>query len=236
MPAHALWGVLVLPFCGILGLAVARVALNYAHDVNAGAQIDGATLRAALAAVCRWRERPALPARLARVCVFLSMMAGLSVLLEPSLLAAARLAACFVLLTLALIDARCGFLPDALTLPLLWAGLLLAWSGHGTDLHDAVLAAAAGYVLLWSLDLGFRVCRGRAGLGGGDMKLVAALGAWLGWAALPGVLLAACIAGAVFALCRQGREAWHAALPFGPFLALAGAAGLAGGPVVQFFL
>ncbi|MEI2415253.1 A24 family peptidase [Orrella sp. JC864] len=130
-----------------------------------------------------------------------------------------------VLLLLAAIDLHTGLLPDCLTLPLLWAGLLLNASGHGlTGLHDAVLGAAGGYLFLWLVFHGFRLATGREGMGHGDFKLLAALGAWLGAAALPWLLLGASLAGIVVgvALVATGRASRGQALPFGPYLAAGG--------------
>jgi len=216
------------------GVLCAAVSLAYARGVAAGAPPDGATMRAALRAALGPGFIRRVPPFLGALSACLLFLACLPFMLRPSTLAALQAAACAVLLVLAIIDARCGLLPDALTLPLLWAGLLLAWAGHGIRLHDAVAAAAAGYVSLWAMNAGFRLWRGRPGLGGGDMKLAAALGAWLGWAPLPGVLLAASAAGILFAVAGGGRGAWRASLPFGPFLALAGGFWLVGDPVVQF--
>lgn len=229
-----------LPFAAMLGVWCAQLAAVYARRVDGGAPVDGTTLRQAarlaLRAGLRWvagrRPLPVSPV-LAGSCAVLLGLAFLPFALQPSLLSGARFAACAALLALALIDARCRLLPDALTLPLLWAGLLVAWAGRGVSLHDAVAAAATAYVLLRGLAAVFEACRGRAGMGGGDVKLVAALGAWLGWAPLPGVLLAACIAGVLFALRGHGLKAWGASLAFGPFLAVCGALGLVGSPVVQ---
>ena len=145
-----------------------------------------------------------------------------------------RAAACVILLNLALIDARTGFLPDALTLPCLYGGLLAALLGYGVPLHDAVAGALLGYGFLWIFNAAYRRCRGRNGMGGGDMKLLAALGAWLGWAPLPAVLAAACIGGVFFSLLRPGPGKWSRPLAFGPFLVAAGSVGLVAPPVVQF--
>lgn len=228
------WGWLFLPFSGLAGVLCAALALAYVRRVVRGAPIDAETLRAAFVALCRGSERMRVSGRMGGLCAGMLAPAGLAFALAPSELAAARFAACCVLLVLAVIDARCGLLPDALTLPLMWAGLLLARAGVGVSLHDAILAVVAGYLLLWGVDRVFQVWRGRAGLGGGDMKLVAALGAWLGWEILPGVLLGACCAAVLFAFFGRRRHAWGTAMPFGPFLAFAGASGLVGGPVVQF--
>lgn len=230
-----------LPFAAMLGVWCVVLAGAYARCVARGAAVDGLTLRqaarlaflAGLGFTAGRRRFPAPPG-LAGLCAGLLGLAYLPFALQPSLVSAAHFAVCAVLLVLALIDAHCGLLPDSLTLPLLWAGLLMAWGGRGVGLHDAVLAAAAAYLSLRGLGVLFHACRGRAGMGGGDMKLLAALGAWLGWAPLPGVLLAACAAAVLFALLGRGLSAWRTSLAFGPFLALSGALGLVGGPVVQF--
>ncbi|TCV96691.1 prepilin peptidase [Biostraticola tofi] len=130
------------------------------------------------------------------------------------------------LLALALIDLRHKLLPDALTYPLLWGGLLCNVTGLQADisLADAVIGAAAGYGSLWLVYQAFRLMTGRHALGYGDMKLTAALGAWLGWALLPQLVLTASLAGVITVLWLKtvyGRPL-HRALPFGPFLALSG--------------
>jgi len=132
------------------------------------------------------------------------------------------------LLALSLIDLRSQLLPDALTLPLLWLGLLF----HALDLlpqsrpAEAILGAASGYLLFRLLAWTWRCCRHRNGLGGGDAKLLAALGGWLGWQRLPLLLLIAASAGLLAALLARllCKRALHLPLPFGPCLALAGEA------------
>lgn len=157
-------------------------------------------------------------------CVLLSL---LMVLLFPvgALLAAALLFS-WLLLALALIDSDHQLLPDALTLPLLWLGLLCQlnhWLPY-TSLEQGVTGAMAGYLSLWLLATGFRLLRGKEALGMGDAKLLAALGAWLGWQPLPLLLLLAS-AGGILWLCSARlltRRALNAPFPFGPWLALAG--------------
>lgn len=144
--------------------------------------------------------------------------------------AAAAIVCAMVLLALAWIDAETGLLPDGLTIPLLWLGLLVNLHDTFAPLADAVVGAAAGYVALWCVQMLFLWLRGRQGLGFGDCKLLAALGAWLGWAALPRVLLAAATLGLAVALARRltGNLAAGAAFSFGPYLAAAGLAALLG--------
>ncbi len=124
------------------------------------------------------------------------------------------------LLVLAFIDAQTRLLPDVLTLSCLWLGLLgLVWVGDQVALSAGVVGACAGYVTLWCLAWVFKRCTGQEGMGHGDFKLFAALGAWLGVMALPWVLFLAAGLGVLWA-CLTGRL--KQALPFGPFLALAG--------------
>lgn len=131
-----------------------------------------------------------------------------------------------ILLALAVIDARTSLLPDALTLPLLWLGLAIAWLGGPVPLRDAVAGAMAGYGFPWLLFQAFRLASGREGMGYGDFKLLAALGAWLGPYPALLTLLAACLLGLAFACMRQKTWRPAGAYPFGPFLALAGAGSL----------
>ncbi|HCK00060.1 MAG TPA: prepilin peptidase [Serratia grimesii] len=130
----------------------------------------------------------------------------------------------WILLALALIDYDHQLLPDNLTLPLLWLGLLFQLYGGTVALADAVIGAMAGYLCLWLLFWVFRLATGREALGYGDFKLLAALGAWLGWMALPGLLLLAASAGIALTLLARltHRRPLDAPLPFGPLLALAG--------------
>ncbi|WP_459616813.1 prepilin peptidase [Bordetella sp. 2513F-2] len=129
------------------------------------------------------------------------------------------------LLVLAWIDFETSLLPDALTLPLAWAGLLVNLRGDGlAPLPLAVLGAVAGYLFLWVVFHAFRLLTRREGMGYGDFKLMAALGAWFGLAAVPWLLLGASLAGAVvgIGLRLAGRIGRGHALPFGPYLAMGG--------------
>jgi leader peptidase (prepilin peptidase)/N-methyltransferase len=139
------------------------------------------------------------------------------------------------LIAAAAIDARTTWLPDSLTLPLLWLGLAVNSLGLLTDLHSSVLGAMAGYLSLWLVYQGFFWVTGREGMGYGDFKLFAALGAWLGWQFLPMILLLAALTGTVIGVlgwlrARVDRET-H--LPFGPYLAGAGWLLLLGGEWLQ---
>ena len=128
------------------------------------------------------------------------------------------------LLALGWIDLRCWLLPDALTLPLIIAGLAAAFLFNPDQLTDRAVGAALGYLTLTAIAALYRALRGREGLGGGDVKLLAASGAWLGAAALPQVILLAALSALAAAACLRLagiRLGIHSALPFGPFLALA---------------
>ncbi len=127
------------------------------------------------------------------------------------------------LLALAFIDAKTHLLPDALTLPLMWAGLLVNLDSTFAPLPEAVLGVVAGYLSLWLVYWLFRAIRGIEGIGYGDFKLCAALGAWLGWSALPQIVLIASLAGSLFGIITliRGRLKHRQLLPFGPFLTIA---------------
>jgi leader peptidase (prepilin peptidase)/N-methyltransferase len=132
---------------------------------------------------------------------------------------------CATLLAMSAIDIDTHLLPDSMTLPLLWAGLIINFNAVFASLHDAVIGAIAGYLALWCVHWLFKIVRGVEGMGYGDFKLLAALGAWLGWAALPQIILVAAVTGAVVGLVATwiGRMRFEEPLPFGPFLAAGGA-------------
>ncbi|MEL1217562.1 A24 family peptidase [Aeromonas hydrophila] len=138
------------------------------------------------------------------------------------LLAALQLT--WVLVALTFIDLDKMLLPDQLTLPLLWGGLLFNLAGGFAPLADAVIGAMAGYLVLWSLYWAFKLLTGKEGMGYGDFKLLAALGAWLGWQALPIMLLLSSLVGAFIGigliLLRNHHQ--NKPIPFGPYLAIAG--------------
>jgi leader peptidase (prepilin peptidase)/N-methyltransferase len=138
------------------------------------------------------------------------------------------------LVALAAIDADTHLLPDAITQPLVWAGLLAA-SGHlsGQTLSDALWGAVAGYLFLWTVYWVFKLLTGKEGMGQGDFKLLAALGAWLGWPALVSLVLIASLTGLAGGLVLRARHrlSEDGYIPFGPFLALAGLWVMAWGPL-----
>ncbi|MDR5780369.1 A24 family peptidase [Caballeronia sp. LZ065] len=146
---------------------------------------------------------------------------------------------CATLLVAALIDYDTRYLPDVLTLPLLWAGLIVNLGDTGfASLQDAVTGAIVGYLFLWSVYWLFKLARGVEGMGYGDFKLFAAIGAWLGWAPLAQVVLIAAIAGAAFGIVATMRKRmrFEEPLPFGPFLAAGGAITLfVGTPLYAMF-
>lgn len=143
------------------------------------------------------------------------------------------------MIALTFIDFDTQLLPDSITLPLLWAGLLLNLGGLYADLTSAVLGAAAGYLALWSVYWAFKFATGKEGMGYGDFKLLAAIGAWLGWQMLPLTILAASMVGALvgIALIVSAKHGRSVPIPFGPYLAAAGIIALFWGkPLNQHYL
>jgi leader peptidase (prepilin peptidase)/N-methyltransferase len=135
----------------------------------------------------------------------------------------------WALLALTAIDVDTQLLPDDITLPLLWAGLVFNLNNTFTSLSNAVLGAIFGYLSLWTVYWLFKLIRGKEGMGYGDFKLLAALGAWLGWQMLPLIILSSSLVGAIVGItlmvvCKHGREV---PIPFGPYLA--------GGGVIALF-
>jgi leader peptidase (prepilin peptidase)/N-methyltransferase len=132
------------------------------------------------------------------------------------------------LLALTMIDFDTQLLPDGITLPLLWAGLIVNLWNTFAPLPDAVIGAVAGYLSLWAVYWAFKLIRGKEGMGYGDFKLLAALGAWLGWQVLPVIVLLSSVVGACIGMTLivfKGRD--HSVpMAFGPFLAIAGAIAL----------
>lgn len=143
------------------------------------------------------------------------------------------------MIVLTFIDFDTQLLPDDITLPLLWAGLALNVTGTYTDLTSAVIGAMAGYLSLWSIYWLFKLLTGKEGMGYGDFKLLAAIGAWLGWQVLPLTILLSSLVGAVvgialIVLAKRGR---NVPIPFGPYLATAGIIALFWGkPLTQAYI
>ncbi len=138
--------------------------------------------------------------------------------------AAGALIFVWIMIALAFIDFDTRLLPDSLTLPLLWLGLIFNLLTGNIPLEDAVIGAVAGYLFLWSVYWLFKLLTGKEGMGYGDFKLLAAIGAWLGWQALPLTIVLASITGALFGiiLIALRRHQRNTPMPFGPFLAVAG--------------
>ncbi|NYT62712.1 prepilin peptidase [Alcaligenaceae bacterium] len=232
---HVVGVILLVPAGVVAGIWCERVAQAYAWGLAMGGSPDAASMRTAL-----WRatvglvfgmglvgtEAPgqvvASGATMASMVLMPVTWLLLSLLHGHSLYFMALALASMLLLMLALIDVRLQLLPDALTFPLLWLGLALAWAGYGISLGDAVAGAIVGYGFLWLLFWLFKWLSGREGMGYGDFKLLAALGAWLGWRELVVVLLLACLAGMLFAMYRQKTLKPSGSYPFGPFLAASG--------------
>jgi leader peptidase (prepilin peptidase)/N-methyltransferase len=145
------------------------------------------------------------------------------------------------MVALTVIDIDHTLLPDAITLPLLWLGLALSviWNPRmlppaPTDPQSAIIGAAAGYMVLWSVYWAFKLATGKEGMGYGDFKLLAALGAWMGWQMLPLILLLSALTGAVVGIAlilARGRDR-NVPMPFGPYLAAAGWIALLWGPQI----
>lgn len=156
-------------------------------------------------------------------------------LLGPSESALWALLMVWALVALTMIDFDTQLLPDGITLPLMWLGLVLNYFSVLTDFGSAFWGAVAGYLSLWSVYWLFKLATGKEGMGHGDFKLLAALGAWLGWQLLPAVILLSSLVGAIvgiglMAFRKHGREV---PIPFGPYLAAAGLLSLWFGPEIQ---
>ena len=152
-------------------------------------------------------------------------------------------AALFIWFTIALafIDQETGLLPDALTLPLVWVGLLVNLFGGFVAIQDAVVGAVAGYLVLWMVFWAYKLLTGKEGMGYGDFKMNAAVGAFLGWKMLPLVILLSSLVGLVFGALQMfaARGKWDAGFRFhfGPYLAIAGIVAMFWGePIVRWYL
>jgi len=153
--------------------------------------------------------------------------------------AAGAIAFIWAMIALTGIDFDTQLLPDSITLPLLWLGLALNLSGTYAPLSSAVIGAMAGYLSLWSVYWAFKLATGKEGMGYGDFKLLAAIGAWLGWQALPLTILLSSMVGAVvgIGLIVFNRHGRNVPIPFGPYLAAAGLLSLFWGkPLTESYL
>ena len=180
----------------------------------------------------RWRY-PAVEALTGLLSFIVAWRLGFG----PAALAALLLT--WTLVAMAFVDLETQYLPDNLTLPLLWLGLLVNLSGIFVPVSQAIIGAVAGYLSLWLVFHGFRLVTGKEGMGYGDFKLFAAFGAWLGWQQLPFIILAASLIGAVTGLLMilgRGRDR-RLPIPFGPFLCAAGWVSMMWGPqITQAYL
>ena len=142
---------------------------------------------------------------------------------------------CWAMVALAFIDLDTFYLPDNITLLLLWTGLVFNLFGVFTDLRSAVIGAASGYLVLWSVFWAYKVATGKEGMGYGDFKLLAAIGAWLGWKVLPMVILLSSFVGAAvgIGLIVFTRHERQMPIPFGPYLAVAGLIALFHGAAIN---
>ncbi len=144
-------------------------------------------------------------------------------------------------IALAFIDHATGYLPDDITLPLMWAGLLLNALGTFAPLFDAVIGAATGYLSLWSIYWAYRLLTGKEGMGYGDFKMNAAIGAFVGWKLLPLVILVSSVVGLGFGVAQMiaARRGWDGAFRFhfGPYLAVAAIVAMFWGtPIMRWYL
>ena len=170
---------------------------------------------------CGWR----IPLRYPLIEVCGALVAGAAALgFGPGAEAAGAALLGWGLLAAGVIDFDTRLLPDSITLPLLWLGLAFNLFGTFAPLHEAVIGAIAGYLSLRAVYHGFRLLTGREGMGHGDFKLFALLGAWLGWTVLPAVVVLASLAGVIagIVLIARGRASRDTPWPFGPYLAAAG--------------
>ena len=149
----------------------------------------------------------------------------------------AALGLTWALIALTMIDFDTQYLPDVITLPLMWAGLMINMQGLWVPLDQAVLGAAFGYLSLWSVYWLFKLVTGKEGMGFGDFKLLAALGAWLGPSQLPLIILLSSLVGAVIGGIYMAVRKQSAPFAFGPYLAIAGFIAMLGGPeIVSWYL
>ena len=152
----------------------------------------------------------------------------------PSLQALAAAVLSWSLIALSAIDFEYKLLPDDITLPLLWCGIILNMFGLFTSVYDSLLGTMAGYLILWLVYHGFRLLTSKEGMGYGDFKLLAMLGAWTGWQLLPFIIIVSSLVGAVVGVTlmfRRGHDR-GTPIPFGPYLSVAGWIALLWGPAL----
>ncbi len=188
---------------------------------------------------CRYCHAP-ISARYPSVELLTAVLSGIVIWqLGSGLVGLSALVMMWMLVAMSFIDIDTQLLPDELTLPLLWLGLLVNLDGTIVPLRDAVIGAVAGYLALWTVYWLFKLVTGKDGIGYGDFKLLAALGAWMGWMMLPVIVLLSSAVGAVVGLSLiafRGHQR-DRPIPFGPFLAAAGLIALLyGQPLLQAWL
>jgi leader peptidase (prepilin peptidase) / N-methyltransferase len=188
---------------------------------------------------CRGCQAPISPRYpLVELCTGLATLA-IAWHFQPGWTLVGALVLSWTLIALTCIDLDKMLLPDQLTLPLLWLGLVLNIGEHFVSLPDAVIGAACGYLVLWTLYWAFKLLTGKEGMGYGDFKLLAALGAWMGWQSLPLILILSSLVGAIvgITLLLLRRHQQGNPIPFGPYLAMAGwIALLWGHEITQWYL
>lgn len=216
-----------------LGVFCALTARHYERLLDAGFAADGDTLASA---ICAARIAPLVPIiwvdgsgradrlQLAAALAGGVVLAGVYARYGDDAVFVCRVAAVLMLLMLACIDARICLLPDALTQPLLWLGLVMAWQDAGPGLQPAMAGVITGYGLLAVPRWLWLCLRKQDAVGAGDVKLLAALGPWVGAWGVAHVLMLSCVAGALFTALHQRRWRPSGAYPFGPFIALAAVA------------
>lgn len=153
-------------------------------------------------------------------CASLSL--GMSILFDTPFTLLSAFTLMWFLLALSLIDSSAYLLPDRLTLPLIWLGLLVHSVGGEVTLHDSLYGTVVGYLALWGIYWGFKILLNKEGMGYGDFKLLAALGAWTGWQSVPYLCIIAAVIGLIFAMVRALIKKKTGEIPFGPCLSLAG--------------
>lgn len=163
-------------------------------------------------------QYPAIEAMTAIMSVAVAWKFGVSIQTAGGLLFT------WILIALTMIDVHKQLLPDNLTLPLLWLGLIFAMFETYSTLQASVIGAIAGYLALWTVFQVFRLATGKEGMGFGDFKLLAAMGAWMGWMMLPQIILVSSVVGAIAGslMLITGRTRKQQPIPFGPYLAVAG--------------
>ena len=228
-----------LPHTGRFNLMVPRSACPHCgHQITALENIPVASYLA-LRGKCSACKAP-ISARYPMIEAFTGALSGWLIWqFGGGVAGLAVLVFAWMLIAMTFIDADTQLLPDDLTLPLLWLGLLVNINGTFAPLPDAVIGAVLGYLCLWLIFWAFKLATGKEGMGYGDFKLLAALGAWLGWKMLPVIVLLSSVVGAIVGigliiLAKRGRDI---PMPFGPYLAAAGMlAMLYGKPIVQAWL